>query len=222
MINALLQIVAPHHCSGCDKTGTLLCQNCKYDIISEAFSLCVACGVNLPGKSGVCVKCHVPYERAWCVGQRHEVLERLINSYKFSHAKSAAETLAELLDDHMPHLPSSVVIVPVPTVNAHIRQRGYDHMDLIAKRFGKLRNLPVNAVLSRATKTKQRDASKRLRVEQAKKAFACRTQLDPDVTYLLIDDVVTTGATLRYAAKTLREQGAQTVWVASMSRQALD
>ncbi len=183
---------------------------------------CIACGKALPGKSGVCAQCRVPYERAWCVGQRQEGLERLIDIYKFSNAQSGFKSLAGLLDDHLPVLPSEVIIVPIPTVSSHIRQRGYDHMALIARRFAKKRKLAVKPVLERVTKTKQRDANRRTRTEQAKKAFSCNRSLSPDVIYLLIDDVVTTGATLKYAAKTLKDCGAQTVWVASISRQTLD
>lgn len=222
MIDELLQIVAPHHCSGCGKTGTLLCQNCKYDIISDPFSLCIACGIVLTGQSGICGGCRVPYSRAWCVGARQEALEHLIDTYKFANARSAFKSLAELLDTHLPELPDTVRIVPIPTVASHIRQRGYDHMALIATQFARQRGVGVDPVLSRVTNTRQRSASRRERNKQAKAAFVCTTQLDKNTPYLLIDDVVTTGATLKYAAKALRDQGAQTVWVASISRQTLD
>lgn len=223
MIDGLLQIIAPHHCSGCGKIGTLLCQNCKYDIISEPFVLCIACGTALSGKSGICAGCTVPYNRAWCVGQRQEVLERLIDSYKFSNARSGFKPLTGLFDEYLPTMPANVVVVPIPTVNAHIRQRGYDHMALIARCFAKQRKLRIDtSLLTRITTTRQRDAGRRVRTAQAKVAFACNKQLDADAIYLLLDDVVTTGATLKYAAKTLKDNGAQTVWVASISRQTLD
>jgi len=68
----------------------------------------------------------------------------------------------------------------------------------------------------------QRGAGRRTRTEQAKKAFQCATSLDPKAIYILVDDVITTGATVKYAAKTLLDAGASTVWVASISRQPLD
>ncbi len=183
---------------------------------------CVACGGGIAPKSGICADCTVPYVRGWCVAPRQEQLEALIDAYKFGNARSAYVPLASLLDVRLPELPADVRVVPVPTVSGHVRQRGYDHMLLITKRFAKLRGLPLDTALDRRTATRQRGAGKRQRTEQAKRAFVLQGTLDPDATYLLVDDVVTTGATMKYAAKTLRDAGAQTVWVASISYQLLD
>jgi ComF family protein len=156
------------------------------------------------------------------VADRRDHLQRLIGNYKFTNARAAHRPLAELLDTNLPELPENTVIVPVPTVSSHIRERGYDHMLLIARRLSRLRRLPISTRLQRATSTKQRAAGRRQRTEQAKVAFICRDQLDPDLTYLLIDDVITTGATVKYAAQALLNAGAVNVWVASISRQPLD
>ncbi len=222
MIDSLLTFIAPHPCSGCGISGTLLCDNCKYDISSEPYSACVACGKGLAGIHGICGQCTVPYQRAWCVADRRDGLERLIDNYKFRNVKAAHKPLADLLEAHLPILPEGTVIVPVPTVSSHIRQRGYDHMLLIAKQLGRQRRLPVRSHLERATTTKQRSASRSLRITQAKAAFQARGSLDPELIYLLLDDVVTTGATMKYAAKTLQAAGAQNIWVAAISRQPLD
>lgn len=222
MIDELLQIVAPHHCSGCYKIGSLLCDNCKYDIITEPFESCIACGQRLAGKSGICTICRVPYQRAWCVGERSDALQRLIGNYKFTYSRQAHKPLADLLDKHLPTLPENVVIVPIPTVTSHIRQRGYDHMALVTRRLAKKRGFTHSECLKRATVTKQRDATRRQRIKQASEAFECRKILDNTKTFLLIDDVVTTGSTLKYAAKVLQAAGAENIWVAALSRQPLD
>lgn len=95
-------------------------------------------------------------------------------------------------------------------------------MLLVAKQLGKLRGLPITTSLQRATNTQQRSASARQRTENAKSAFICESKLDPKKNYLIIDDVITTGATVKYAAIALQHAGAETVWVASISRQPLD
>lgn len=222
MLDTLLSFAAPHRCSGCGISGTLLCDNCKYDIISEPFVGCVSCGLGLIGRNGICGKCKVPYTRAWCVSDRRDQLRRLIDGYKFSNTKAADRPLADLLHSYLPELPQNTVIVPVPTVNSHIRQRGYDHMLLVAKRLGRLRGLRVDTSLQRVTTSVQRLASARQRAAQAKVAFACAKPLDPDAIYMLVDDVITTGSTVKYAAKTLLDAGAGEVWVVSISRQTLD
>lgn len=220
MIDSLLKIIAPHYCSGCDKTGTLFCQNCKFDITQEAFDGCIVCGTACP--AGVCQKCQTSFSVAWCVGERREALEKLINCFKFERAAAAHKALAELLDARLPQLPPNTVIVPVPTVASHIRQRGYDHTLLISRRLGKIRGLKVQTALFRASSTRQRGANKKQRLEQARQAYGFNAKLKSEAPYLLIDDICTTGATLRYAAETLKKAGAKDVWVAVVARQPLD
>lgn len=156
------------------------------------------------------------------MSDRRDQLLRLIDGYKFSNTKAADRPLADLLHSHLPELPQNTVIVPVPTVNSHIRQRGYDHMLLVAKRLGRLRGLTVDTSLQRVTTSVQRLASARQRAAQAKVAFACAKPLNPDAIYVLVDDVITTGSTVKYAAKTLLDAGAGEVWVVSISRQLID
>ena len=172
--------------------------------------------------TGLCATCRVPYERAWCVANRREQLQKLIDDFKFRNARAAHYPLAGLLHYHLPELPQDTVIVPIPTVSSHIRQRGYDHMLLVARRLGRLRGLSVDTSLVRITNTTQRGVGAHERASQAKLAFACRRELNPDATYLLVDDVITSGATVKYAALTLLDAGARKVWVASISRQTLD
>lgn len=184
--------------------------------------MCFSCAVLPASQTGICTKCRVPYQRAWCVGERHEELKKLINSYKFENARAAHLNLTALLDETLPTLPDSVHIVPIPTISSHIRQRGYDHMALIARRFAKVRQLPYTPLLRRQNMTVQRDASKKQRLAQAREAFICPSPLDSEAIYLLLDDVATTGATMKYATQALKAAGAETVWVASISRQPLD
>lgn len=219
ILDALMATVAPHYCCGCGKTGTLLCDNCKYNIISESYDGCVACG--RATTKGVCADCKTAYSRAWCVGERDDALKVLIDGYKFSRKKASARELALLLHHQVAMLPPSTIVTAVPTVGRHIRMRGYDHAELLAKEFARLRGLHFQRTLYRTTKTRQRGANRTTRLAQAKTAFAPMSQVQTAVPYLLVDDVVTTGASLHYAAQTLRNAGAAEVWVAVVARQPL-
>ena len=221
MIDTLLSKVAPHLCCGCGKIGTLLCDNCKYDINSDLFIQCLACR-GAADETGLCHHCNVPYERAWCVGERSGVLQRLVGDFKFQNMYAAHIPLAQLLDERISELPSNTIVVPVPTIAAHIRERGYDHTKLIAKQIARRRKLRMQPALIRITTTKQRDASRKDRLKQAKAAFSANGHIDETANYLIIDDVVTTGATMYYAAQTLQAAGAQHIWVATIARQTLD
>ena len=221
MIDSLLSHIAPHYCSGCGKQGTLLCDNCKYNITSEIFAGCIVCGGINTRHGALCRACHEPYVRGWCVGERVDVLKSLIDGYKFQNMKAAYCVLGELLSVQLGQLPSSTIIVPVPTVPSHIRERGYDHTLLIARFIAKKYHLQLNHSLYRVTRTKQREASRRDRFKQASVAFSSKP-LPSSGPYLLIDDVITTGATLRYGAKALQDAGAEEIWAAVIARQPLD
>lgn len=221
MLDEILSIVAPHYCCGCDRVGSLLCDNCKYNIINEAKNDCLLCKTPTLGMN-ICKSCSLDYERAWYVGDRVGVLQRLIGLYKFERTKSAHKNLAGLMLDVLPELPQNTIIVPVPTAASHIRERGYDHMALIAKHISKTSGLECKKLIVRLSDTKQRQASSIKRKSQASKAFEVRSRLDPSVPYLIIDDVMTTGSTLKYASKALIDAGAKHVWVAVIARQTLD
>ena len=121
----------------------------------------------------------------------------------------------------IPELPSDAIIVPVPTSRSHVRERGYDHTVLLARYIAKSRRLQCEQPLVRTTSTTQRHASAVERHKQAKAAFAVKG-ITKHVPYVLVDDVVTTGATIKYAAQALLDAGASQVWVAVVARQTLD
>jgi ComF family protein len=221
MVDDLLAIIAPHLCYGCGKTGSQLCHYCKYDIINDKNEACLTClGLSAGGR--ICGRCDVAYERGWFVGFREGPLKDLIDAYKFQRARSGYTVLADLLNSSLPDLPARTVIVPVPTVSSHIRERGYDHMMLIAKKFDKLRHLPVQPLVKRLTNITQHDLDATERERAAREAFTVEAKLDPKITYLLLDDVMTTGATVNYAARALRNAGAEHIFVAVVARQTLD
>ena len=222
MIDKMLTFIAPHHCCGCGLVGNILCDGCKYDIADDEFRTCINCAGGVFVKNGICHTCKVPYGEAWVVADRRDSLRRLIDVYKFNNARSAYIPLADLLDVRLPVLPLQTVIVPIPTVRSHIRQRGYDHMLLVARRLARKRNIVMSTCLKRISNTTQRGANARDRILQAQSAFACHEILNPTMTYVLVDDVVTSGATLAAAAKVLRQAGATDIRVASISRQPLD
>lgn len=153
---------------------------------------------------------------------REGALQDAINRLKFERTKAAARSLAELLHEHLPVLPNDIRIVPIPTVRSHIRQRGYDHIELITQYLCQLRDSTPSRLLRRVTNTTQHTSGKAQREAQSKDAFALATDATLGNTIvLLVDDIVTTGATLTAAADLLTRAGA-TVWVATLAYQPLD
>lgn len=220
MIDTLLAYIAPHLCCGCGKIGSLLCDNCKYDITSEPFGECIECSGATTRNT--CRQCILPYQKSWCVGDRSGVLREIIDCYKFENVKAGYKTLATLLDECVDDLPPQTIVVPIPTISSHVRARGYDHALLMARGFAQKRSLAVQKVLTRTTTTTQRGSSRQQRQVQAEAAFALSRPLCSDAPYLIVDDITTTGATLRSAANVLRQAGARQIWVAVIAKQPLD
>jgi ComF family protein len=220
MFDKPLSFIAPHHCCGCDKIGTLLCADCKFNIVSERIFVCVVCHKPTSG-NWVCVDCKTDFSRAWVVNERNGALQRLVGLFKFERAKSAYRDLGDLVLEVLPDLPAGTVMVPIPTTSARIRERGYDHVLLIAKYVAKARGAQCAQLIARQTDSKQRQMNAKQRAVQAKNAFCINGDIDPEKTYLIIDDVITTGATIKYASRCLKRAGAKNIWVAIIARQTL-
>ena len=156
------------------------------------------------------------------MAERSDAMKRLIDAYKFNRVKAAHIPLTDMLCEVVPVLYENTVVVPVPTVASHIRQRGYDHTYLLSRRLALKKQVNVSSVLRRNHSHVQRGASKLQRRKQAESAFKCIAQLDGRIPYVLVDDIVTTGATLQYAAQALRDAGAVNVHVVVLARQPLD
>ena len=220
MQSLLQDATLPHYCCSCGEIGQILCDSCKYDIIEDLQMQCFAC-LRPVGRAGdICATCATFYSRGWFIGQHRGVLREIIARYKFKRMKAGAVTLADLLDQTLPPFSKGIHVACVPTVAAHVRARGYDHAALLAKDFARMRGLPYHNPLYRSANTMQRGATRSVRVQQAKVAFAATGV--KDAIYLLIDDVSTTGATVNYAAKALKDAGALEVWVATVTREPLD
>jgi len=137
--------------------------------------------------------------------------KQLIYSLKFDGAQAAATVMSRAMQDALPYL-EDVVLVPVPTATSRARKRGYDQAKLLTKGLAHLTNLPIQSLLGRLGQTRQVGTKKYQREAQLKEAF---WPLSPARTrgarIILVDDVITTGASLEQAARVLRQAGAKTV-----------
>lgn len=120
-----------------------------------------------------------------------------------------------------------IVLVPLPTIRKHIRERGFDHTlrlcfeleNFLQKKLEKLgMKVEYEDLLVRKNKTVQVGKEKKERVKQAEKAYGIRegVKLDMNTLYILVDDVTTTGASLAAAKKILQ---ANLVWAAVLMKE---
>jgi ComF family protein len=213
VFDKVISLLAPHRCLGCNAEGTLLCAWCVPDAAIEIPSRCFRCK-KLTRESETCKACRksAPLRHVWIASQYEGIPKKLIHELKFEHSPAAAQPIAELLSEALPILPDGTILTFVPTASSRVRQRGYDHMRLIARYVGNRAKLPCRTMLERHGSTRQVGAKRAVRLRQLSGAFeATNRQAIQGARVLLVDDIVTTGATLAEAAKTLRRAGARQV-----------
>lgn len=131
----------------------------------------------------------------------------LVWKLKAGSARAAADEVASLLP-----LIDCDIVVPVPTASSRVRQRGYDQAVLIAKAYARRHRLPCSKHLVRQSQTRQVGASRAQRLAQLNRAFRVVNKKDlAGQRVILVDDVMTTGATLEVAARLLKAAGAKSV-----------
>jgi ComF family protein len=200
MIDKILDVIFPHYCKGCGRVGSTLCERCFSNIVKNTT--------------------HSASHDFYAVGRREDVLKTLIDDYKFASERASADVLARLLDAVLPPLDPATVVVPIPTVPSHTRARGFAHAELIAKKLARRRRLDYASLLGRRTTTTQHGLkSGRARFKAASRAFYLKSRSVP-ANVLIVDDIKTTGATLKAARKILRAGGAENVKIAVVAYQS--
>lgn len=219
-MQGLLDLVFPPRCAGCDRPGTLLCDACRARIprISPA-EACPRCGA--PGR-GACTECgsHMfAFTGARCASLLGPPVSRAVVLLKDGGERRYAVLLAELLAfvAHGWLLPDDV-LVPVPATPAAVRRRGFDHTADIARALGALTGLRVARPLIARPSADQRALGREERFVNRLQAFVSAPGALVPERVVLLDDVLTTGATLDAAARVLLTEGAREVRVLTVAR----
>lgn len=216
--------MAPHTCRGCGALGTVLCECCKNNILRERVEICPSCKQRLDKAAvrcenerrevdeaevrAVCGECELPFERLRVVGWREGLLKRLVEEYKYQGVRELDAVLAELALAVIGEVGENVMVVPLPTIGRHVRRRGLDHTWRLAREMACRKGWGCRRVLRRAKDTVQVGAKQAVRETQARGAYETTERLEAGRVYLLVDDVWTTGASMRAAAEVMKAAGA--------------
>ena len=186
--------------------GEHTCRVCRSRLISEDATLCGECMIQMPR-----------FSRALCFGPYEDPLREAIHIMKFGGIKRVARPLGRLLA-HLP-LPEADVIVPVPVGLRGLRERGFNHCYFLAQELSRSSGVPMESRLLYKQKETppQVGLSAYARKINLRGAFAMREKFSGE-RVLLVDDVITTGATMNECSKTLRRAGASEVTAVSLAR----
>ncbi len=130
------------------------------------------------------------------------------------------EYFADLIAEKVKELPQIDSIVYVPMTEKAVRERGYNQAELLARSLAKRLNLPVikNAVIKQKDSKEQKKLNRREREKNLKGCFKVENRLEiKDKNILLVDDVLTTGATSDAVCKILISAGALNVFLATVA-----
>lgn len=212
MIDTILNVIAPFECLVCNQEGSLLCMACSATF-AKVPSRCFRC-MKQTADCSVCLSCRssLYMNSVWVCGEYSGTLKDLIHKYKFELKRGANSDLVRLIDQLMPPMNDTVIVMSVPTATSRVRERGFDHAKLLAQNFASMRGLTYYATLHRSDQHRQLGLGKIARQKAIKNSFYVKSGNYLNGAHvLLIDDVVTTGASLSEAARVLKQAGAMRV-----------
>lgn len=216
LLHELIAVIAPPVCAACGadvRADALVCGGCLREL-RWIRGGCERCG--LPDHRGRgCPAASAPFDRAWAPLAYEGVARELVQALKFRGALPLAGLMAGQMAANAPAFPDGAVIVPVPPSRARLRRRGFDPAGQLARAFAARTGLPLHPVLRRHDRSGRQTRAGR---EQRAGAALRITASGAPERALLVDDVHTTGATLRACAAALKKAGCRQVYAITYAR----
>ena len=212
--HSVLDFVFPPLCLGCGayvESGDPVCVACDDAIDTFSSAICLSCGQNtMTGTS--CPVCGDDSFSLYAFADYVDPMQEIIHQFKFKGIASPAGIFARRLCDEFGQQIVSLrpaALVPIPLHGSREYVRGYNQALLIAVELGRVLDLPVDQEI--LYRVKRRRPQSRLRqIERAKNisgVFAAYRESETGEKVILVDDVVTSGATVREARSELQEAG---------------
>ncbi|HEY8173306.1 MAG TPA: phosphoribosyltransferase family protein [Dehalococcoidia bacterium] len=219
-----LDLLFPPACAICDRAGALVCHDCTSALPRAAGQRCVRCWMPERWPRDICDHCDASppsfaSARAACVLDGDA--RRLVHLLKYEGLTSLAAPMAILIADAHPPDAAIDLVVPVPLYRSRERARGYNQAAVLARALASRLSLPFDGRAARRTrntaplvKTMHREE----RLEIVRDAFSAALPRVDARHILLVDDVMTTGATLDACARALLDARAASVRCVTFAR----
>lgn len=217
---APLMRALPHNCFLCTRLAgaELLCGACRADLPRLPVTRCPRCAAfSSTGETcGACLRKPPAYEATIAAYAYRFPVDSLVQEYKYGRRLALAGWFAEALIEATRRLPRPDRIVAMPLSAARLRERGFNQALEIARGVG--RALRVSVAMELCSKIRETQPQVELpwerRAANVRGAFACNERLDAE-RVAIVDDVMTTGASLNELSRVLKRAGAASVqaWV---------
>lgn len=226
----IIDLLFPKLCAGCGRLGQYLCPSCVLNI-RQTELVCPFCERLAHGGAAHPI-CRRKYglDGLWSLGVYSDTLQKAIQKLKYRWVRELAEVLVDLMVEYWARYNPQFIqqirkdqgeswqIVPVPLHKFRQNWRGFNQASLLGQLLSKRLDLDYLEGLKRIRNTKPQIELKAWeRKQNIKGAFSVACSL-PSVNYLLIDDVWTTGATLKECCYVLKKGGAKKVWAITLAR----
>lgn len=213
ILERLIRLYAPLLCVGCGaESDRLLCLVCC-ETIPSIPSRCYRCR-SVSRDYATCAACRkvTPLRHVY-VGFHHDGLPKeLLHRAKYERAAAGLSEMAELLRPHAVVLPQGVVLVHIPTATSRVRQRGHDQAEVLARLLAAQVRMSRVCALARLGQAHQVGSTRAERMAHLHGALRIKDSRGLRGAHVvLVDDVVTTGATLETAARALKRAGVKRV-----------
>lgn len=217
----LLDRTLPQSCVLCGADSrALLCPACSSDLPRLPAPRCPQCAepTTHGERCGRCLGHRMHFDRTHAAFRYDFPLDRLVQALKYGHQLALADWFGRQLGDALGEVEADC-IVPLPLHPERLRERGFNQAAEIARAMAARLGLPVaiDTLHRRHATAPQAALPLDQRAANVRGAFECRSDLSGR-RFLLVDDVMTSGATLDEAARTLKLHGAARVEVAVVAR----